>query len=74
MSQGKLLMVSYDNATISDHWSNAGVDIKYLTCHVTSPNQVIEELCNFMSGNSSLYLNTLPSLIDIGIVVVEICF
>ena len=73
MSRGKLLMVTYDNATISDHWSNAGVDI-YLTSHVTSSNQVMEELCNFMSGSSSLYLNTLPSLIDIGIVVVEICF
>ena len=74
MCRGKLLTVTYDNATISDHWSNAGVDIKYLTCHVTSRNQVMEELCNFMSGSSSLYLNTLPSLIDIGTEVVEICF
>ena len=44
----------------------------YVTLHVTSQNHVIEGSDNFMSGSSSWYLTTLPSLIAIGIVLVEI--
>ena len=36
------------------HWPNASGNVKYLICHVTSQNPFIEELCNFMSGSSSL--------------------
>ena len=67
------------------HWSNASGDIKYLICHVTSQNFVIEGSFNFMSGSATIpmatklgrmvaYVTTLPSLVAIGIVVAEICF
>ena len=53
-------------------WSIASRDIKYLICHMTSQNHVILGSSNFMSGRSSLHVTTLPSLVAIGIVVVEI--
>ena len=49
-------------------------DIKYLSFHVASQNHVFERSCNFMSGNSTLYVTILPSFVAIGIVIVEICF
>ena len=45
------------------HWSSASGDIKYLTCHVTLQNHVIEGSSNFYKW---------PSLVAIGIVIVEI--
>ena len=54
------------------HWFNASGDIKYLIFYVTLLNQLIEGSCNFLSGSSSWYVLTLPSLVTIGIVVVEI--
>ena len=45
----KLLMVM-------PYWSCTSGDITYLICQVISPNHMIEESCNFMSGMSSLYL------------------
>ena len=54
------------------HWANTSGDRKYLICHVTSQNQVIEGSSNFLSGSPSWYVTTLPSLVVIGIVVVEI--
>ena len=56
------------------HLSSTSGDIKYLICHVTSQNHVFEGSCNFLSGSFSWYVTTLPSLVAIGIVVVEICF
>ena len=44
----------------------------YLTSHVAWRNQVIEKSCVFMSGNSSLCVTILTSLIARGIVLVEI--
>ena len=35
---------------------------------------VIKESCDFMEGSSSLYVTTLPDIVAIDIVVVEICF
>ena len=46
-------------------WSIASGDIKYLVCHVTSLNHVIEESGNFMGRSSSWF-------VAIGLVVVEI--
>ena len=40
--------------------------------HVTLQNYVIEGSGNFMGGSSTWYVTTLPSLVTIGIVVVEI--
>ena len=59
---------------LGGHWLSTSGDIKYLICHVTSQNYVIEGSCNFMSASSSLYVTTLPNLVAIGIVVVEVYF
>ena len=42
-----------------------------LICHVTSQDYVIKGSRDLTSGNSSLYVNTLPSLVAIGTMVVE---
>ena len=47
-------------------------DMKNLICNVTSQNHVIEGLRIFMSGSSSWHVTTLPSLVAIGVEVVEI--
>ena len=67
-------MVSHYLAIFDDHWSSAGGDIKYLTCHVTFQNHVVEGSSNFISESSSRYITTLPSLVTLAIIVVEICF
>ena len=59
-------------AMSDSHCSSASGDIKYLTCHVTLQNHVFEGSSKFMSGSSSWFTTTLPSLMAIGIVVVEI--
>ena len=56
------------------YWSCSSGDKKKLINQVTSQNHVIEVSCNFMSGNFSLYLITMPSLVAIDIVIVKICF
>ena len=45
---------------------------KYLICHVTTQNYVIKGSCNVMSNSSPLYATTLPSLVVIDILLVEI--
>ena len=59
----KPVMVSHHLAMFGGHWSSASGDIKYLTCHVTLQNHVIEGSSNFYKW---------PSLVAIGIVIVEI--
>ena len=58
---------SHPISMFSGHWSSTNGDIKYLICHVTSHNNVIEKSCNFLSGNCSWYVTTLPILVVIGI-------
>ena len=48
--------------------------MKYLLCHVTSQDHVIEILSNFLSGSSSWYVTSLRSLVATGIVTVGIVF
>ena len=67
-------MISQHLAMFAGHWSGASGNMKYLICHATSLTHVIEGLCNFMSGSSSFYVTTLPSLVVLGVAVVEICF
>ena len=57
---------------LGGHWSSASADIKYLIFHVTPQNHVIKGSCNFMSWSSSLHATTLPSLVVIVLVAVEI--
>ena len=44
----------------------------YLICHVPLQDHVIKGSCDFMEGHSSLYVITLPNLVAIVAVVVEI--
>ena len=48
--------------------------LKYLICHVTSQNNLIKESCYFISGSFSLHVFTLPGLMVIGIMIVEIYY
>ena len=50
------------------------VQVKHFLYPVTSQNHVIKESVNFISGSSSWYVPTLPNLVAIETVVVEICF
>ena len=43
----------------------------HLICHVKLQDHMIKQSCDFMGAKSSLYVTTLPSLVAIGIVVVE---
>ena len=67
-------MVILHLAMFGSHWSSTSEDIKYLICYVTSQNHLIEGSCNFMSVSSSCHVTTLPCLVALGIVLVEICF
>ena len=54
-SHGKL-----PSCHVGGNWSRASGDVKYLICHVISPNYSIEGSCNFICGNSTLYVATMP--------------
>ena len=43
-----------------------------LVCHVIFQDHVIKVLCDFMGGSPSWYITTLPRLVAIDTVVVEI--
>ena len=57
----------------SDDCNHDGSGAKtYLICFVTLQDHVIQGFCDYIEGKSSLYVTTLPSLVAIGIVVLEI--
>ena len=64
-------LVSHHHAMVGGQ-SSSTRDITDPTYHVTSQDHVIEGSRNFVSETSSLYVTTLPSLVTIGIVVVEV--
>ena len=68
----ELLAVHHHLDTFGDHKHCGSGDGMLLISHVTSQNHVIERSCISMSGGSSFYVTTLPSLLAIGVVVVEI--
>ena len=71
----KPFTVSHHLPMFGGHWSSGTGDIKYWICHITLQNHVIEGSCNFMIRSSSWHITTLPTLVTIDIVVVEIkCF
>ena len=43
-----------------------------LFCHIISQNHVIQGSCGFMDGSHPWEVSTMPSLVAIGILVVEI--
>ena len=53
-----------------DHGQYGSADTMVFVCHVTSQTHVIEGSCNFVRGSSSLYVTTLPNLVDISIMIV----
>ena len=68
----ELLMVCHHPDKSGGHWPSASGDIKYLTFHVTLQKHVVEGSYTFMSGSSSFHITTVPNLVVIGIVIVEI--
>ena len=52
--------------------SLASGDIMYLICHMTLHDHIIEGSWKYMVGSSSKYVLTLVSLVNIGIIIVEI--
>ena len=64
-------MESHHLAMFSSYWSSVGGEKIYLICNMTSQKYMIEGRSNFMTGSSSWYVATLPSLVVIGIVRVE---
>ena len=42
-------------------------------CHVISQDQIIKGPCDLMSRSPSSYFTTLPNLVAIGTIVMEIC-
>ena len=64
--------MSHHLAMFGGHWSSASEDIKFLICNMTLQDHMIQGSSNFMSVSSSWYIITLPDLMAIGIVVVDI--
>ena len=65
-------MVSYHPVMFGVHWSSASEDMTYLICPVTSKDHLIEGSSNVIGTSSSSYVSTLPGLVAIGTVEVEI--
>ena len=65
-------MVSHHLAMFGDHWSSASGNIKYLIFHLTSKNHLIEGSCKFLNKTSLQYVTTVPNLVAVDIVVIEI--
>lgn len=57
---------------LGNQWSSASGNVKYLFFHMTSPNQVTGGSCNVISGVPHGISPPLPSLIAMGIVLVQI--
>ena len=70
----KLITVSHHLATFDVHWSSRSEDTTYLRCHMTSQEHMIEESYDVTGWGSSLFVDTLPSLLAIDTVVIEIYF
>ena len=65
-------MVSHHLPIFGHHWSSASGNTKYLIFYVTSQNHLIEGSCKFVNKTSLLSVTTMPSLVAIGIAVIEI--
>ena len=65
-------MVTHLDAMCGGHYSSGSADITYSICHATLQEHVIEGSCEFIGGSSLMCTTTLPSVVVISIVVVEI--
>ena len=69
----KFLTVSHHHlAKFSSHKPCSSSDTAAKIFYVTLQDHVIKESGNFVEGNSSLYIPTLPTLIAIDIVLMDI--
>ena len=68
----KFLTVSHHLTKFSSHKPCSSSDTAAKIFYVTLQDHVIKESGNFMEGNSSLYIPTLPTLIAIDIVLMDI--
>ena len=68
----KILMEGPHFAKFGDHRSCVSRDITNLIIHVTLQEHIIKGPCDFVKGSSSVHISTLPSLVAIGIVLVDI--
>ena len=66
----KLFIICNRHAKFGDRGHYGSGDLTYLTCHMTFENHVTKGSCDFMKGNSSLYITILPDLAAISIMVV----
>ena len=55
-----------------DHKHCDSEDLMFPICHVTSCEYIFKGLCEFMTGNPSWRVTTLPCLVAIGLVQAEI--
>ena len=60
-------------AKFSDHKSSESRNIIFQFATLPHVDQVVKGSCDFKVGSLSSYVNTLPSLVSIGLLQVEIC-
>ena len=68
----KPFTLSPHTANFDGHKHYNSEDISFLICRVISEEHMIKALFNLMVGSPSCYVTTLPSLVTIDIVLVEI--
>ena len=68
----KFLIVSHHFAKFSGHKPCGYSDITTEIVHMTLQDHLIKGSGNFMEGNSSLYIPTLPKSIAIDIVLIDV--
>ena len=66
--------MSYHSAKFGGHRHSCSGEKMILVCHVISKDRLIKGSYDFMGGSPSSKVTTLPNLMAIGIVVMEICF
>ena len=65
-------MLYHHLAKFRDHWYCGSRDIMVLICHMTKQGQVIQGSGDYNGRSPSTQVITLPGLVHIGTVVVEI--
>ena len=67
-------MVSYNPAKFGGHRHSGSGDVMFLVCCMVLKDHMIIWSCDSTGQSHSWYVTTLPRLVAIGAVVVEICF
>ena len=72
ISGRELLVVCHHFGMSCDHKYYDSEDVIFLICHLNSREQIFKKLYKFMGGSSSRRVTTLPCLVTLGLVPVEI--